>query len=493
MMNFKKNTVLSAALLISLSSTVSARVVTEAENMSMGNDGAKECIAKAESGGDISAVNKQGFLGKFQVGEPKLIDTGWAVDQRSKTANFDNKNIVWSAKAKAAGINSVEDYLANESVQDQVKADIDNWNSDKFSSSAKGMIGTTIDCSKYGDGSTSTKITNSMLIQGAQFGHGKVNAWAENGGNCIDGAGSSTNDGNNQCVTWGMCHAANCSVIEKDMSKNTCTVTMQMINGISCSNYTGQALALCLQAKPHLMTNAECSSAEQMAQAAPKGPNAEKCENSSFGPGTGSWSYVLACSWASDAVADQDGSPNSTSPLVESDPECISKLRGMGVEFQELGQVNNGTSGGTTCTIDKAVKMKGTAVKFAGINLTLNCDMALATETFGQKLQALGVTDYYGISSTRTCGPMRDKNGDKPGTITNHAIGRAIDFSGVVIDGRKVSMGDIGKGDADGMIASQIKDIACSTFRGVLSPTYKGYSGSYFHNHVEHASGNFCR
>ena len=181
MMNFKKNTVLSAALLISLSSTVSARVVTEAENMSMGNDGAKECIAKAESGGDISAVNKQGFLGKFQVGEPKLIDTGWAVDQRSKTANFDNKNIVWSAKAKAAGINSVEDYLANESVQDQVKADIDNWNSDKFSSSAKGMIGTTIDCSKYGDGSTSTKITNSMLIQGAQFGHGKVNAWAENG------------------------------------------------------------------------------------------------------------------------------------------------------------------------------------------------------------------------------------------------------------------------------------------------------------------------
>lgn len=488
---------LTCSVLVASAAASHAESVTESDNKSMGNDGAASCIAQAESGGKADIVNYAGYLGKYQVGEAKLIDTGWAV--KSGDA-FDNKNIVWSAKAKAAGINSTADFLANPAVQDQVKAEIDTWNQSQFSSSAKGMIGSNIDCSSFG-GSASTPLTMTMLIQGAQFGAGKVNSWAQNGGSCVSGKGTSTNDGNGNCVTWGMCHASNCSDIQKDSSKNTCGTTMSMIKSISCSNYTGESLALCNYARPYLMTDGECSSAESMAKAAPKGPNEKKCENLSFGPGTGSWSFVLACSYASSAVADQDGVNNNadknsvnSSTQAATDPECIQKLKGMGVEFSQLGEYTNGSYNGTTCVIQNPVSMKGTALPFGGATLTMNCDMALAMETFSQQLKGIGITGYYGIGSTRPCGPMRDKTGNKPGTITNHAIGRAVDFSGFIWNGHQVSMGKIWEpGTPDGQMASKVKDIACSVFRGVLSPTYKGYVGAYFHNHVEVASGHFCR
>lgn len=467
--------------------------VTEPRNRGMGNDAAKECIGKIESNGNYAALNSEGFMGKYQVGEAKLIDLGYAAGAAGADSSFDNKDIRWTAKARAAGVASRDDFLDNGPLQERIKDEIDQWNSGQFSGKARSLIGTSIDCSGFG-GSSSTPLSMEMLIQGAQFGAGKVNSWASNGMNCVAGRGTSTNDGNGKCVTWQMCHAADCSDVIKDGGKRTCETTMPMIKAIQCSNFTGQSLSLCQRARPYLMTDGECASAEAMAKAAPKGPNAEKCENSSFGPGTGSWSYVLACSYASAAVADQDGEDNPRTDLSASDPECINKLRGMGVNFSQLGQVNNGSYGGKTCMIDNAVSLKGDAVPFAGVKLTMTCEMALAMETFGQKLKGMGVTGYYGVGSTRECGPMRDKGGNKPGTITNHAIGRAVDFSGVLVGARKVSMGKIWEpGTPDGQLAKRIKDAACSTFKGVLSPTYKGYTGAYFHNHVEMGGGNFCR
>ena len=207
--------------------------------------------------------------------------------------------------------------------------------------------------------------------------------------------------------------------------------------------------------------------------------------------GTGSWSFVLACSWAADAVADQDGESNPSGPV--SDPECISRLKGMGVEFNTLGRVQNGSYNGTTCFIDNAVSLSGTAIPY-GATLTMTCDMAVAMEQFGQKMKGIGATGYYSIGSTRPCGPMRDKNGDKPGTITEHALGRAVDLTGFIAGGRKISFGKIHEpGTPDGQLALQAKSIACSTFRGVLSPSYSGYTGKYIHNHLEWGRFSGCR
>lgn len=462
--------------------------VTEPNNRNMGNSSAVECIAQAESAGDIGVVNEQGFMGKYQIGEAKLIDTGWAIGASGANSSFDNQNIVWSAKAKAAGINSTSDFLSNEVVQDQIKSEIDQWNTGRLAA-AQSMIGSSIDCSETG-GSASTPVTSSMLVQGAQFGHAKVNAWAKNGGTCIGGKGTATNDGNGKCVTYMMCKAANCSSITKDMSKQTCSVVMPMIKQISCSNFTGENLALCNAAKPYLMTDGECAAAEAMSKEAPKGPNKEKCENLTFGPGTGSWSFALACSWASQAVADQDGSANSTSPAIPDDPECINKLTAMGAKFSSLG---THTFGGS-CTVNNAVSSAGTNLPF-GATLTMDCNLLLATEQFSQKIKSLGATSYWGVS-TLACRTINN-NGGPSKKMSFHANGKAFDWSGVMIGGRKMTMASIKTpGTPDGQLAVQLKQIACSTFSGVLTPLYSKYQpkGNFkatIHNHVD-VGGKYC-
>jgi hypothetical protein len=467
------------------------QIVTESPNRSMGNSSATECIAQAESNGNIAAVNAQGYLGKYQIGEAKLIDTGWATGASGATSSFDNKNIVWSAKAQAAGINSTDDFLKNGAVQDQIKGEIDQWNEKQFSSAAKSMIGKSVDCSGAG-GSANTPLSFSMLVQGAQFGAGKVNAWASGGGSCVDGAGSSTNDGNNKCVSYMMCKAANCSSITKDMSKQTCSVVMPMIKAISCSNYTGENLALCNAAKPFLMTDGECAAAEAMSKAAPKGPNKEKCENMTFGPGTGSWSFALACSYASEAVADQDGAANSTTPTTPDDPQCIAKLQSMGIQFTGNGSPRqNGSNGGDTCVVQQSVHSTGTAIPF-GLNLEMDCNMLVAFETFSQKLKAIGVTGYYGMGSTSDCRRIRNAKTKAGKNMSWHAYGKAVDFPGVIVGGKKISMGLVNEpGTAAGQFALQIKAIACATFSGVLTPTWENYKGAYFHNHVD-IGGKYC-
>ncbi len=458
--------------------------------------------SKFESGGDYKAVNKANglYFGKSQMGTAAFEDMGYikAGTYKLYKASGVLRSDVWTGKD---GINSSQDWLNNPAVQDKVEP---LWQAHQLSQMPSAVRSAMGQQMPGGCG----PMTEASYLMGAQLvGPGGVGSYIKSGGFC--GKASSgqvehdTTDGSGICAQQYMCAASGCQTISKDMSKKTCDVTMPMINAISCSNYTGQQLALCNYAKPYLMTQAECQSAEDMAQAAKKGPNKEKCENSTFGPGTGSWSYVLACSWASSAVANQDGTTESgETPQTAtkgnsgavSDPECMNKLQSMGVQFDKVGQFYNGTFNGTTCVIENAVSLTGTAIPFAGQKLNMTCDMAIAMEKFGQQIKSLGVTSYFGIGSTRTCGPMRDKRGNLPGTITNHALGQAVDFTGVVIGGRQISMGKIHEPNTpDGAIATQIKAIACSTFRAVLSPTYAQYTGTFIHNHVEWASLNVCR
>jgi hypothetical protein len=230
-----------------------------------------------------------------------------------------------------------------------------------------------------------------------------------------------------------------------------------------------------------------------MANEAPKGPNKEKCENLTFGPGTGSWSFALACSYASEAVADQDGSANSTTPTTPDDPQCIAKLQSMGIQFTGNGSPRqNGSNGGDNCVVQSSVQSRGTAVPF-GVNLEMDCNMLYAFETFGQKLKAIGVTGYYGMGSTSECRRIRNNKTSAGKNMSWHAYGKAVDFSGVLVGGKKISMGLVNEpGTAAGQFALQIKAIACSTFSGVLTPTWENYKGDYFHNHVD-IGGKYCK
>lgn len=459
--------------------SVFAETVTEPENAQCGNQSAKEAIAKLESAGSggYSAVNKFGFLGKYQIGEGKLQDTGYAV----KDGNYKDNKFKWTQKAyQKWGIRTNQDFLNNHAAQEAIYNEV-RAKSLSYMGSAKNALGKSLPC-----GGT---ITEETLMAGGQLGEAKVQAYFAAGMKCT---GSATNDGNGTCVEKFMCAVNGCNHIQKDMSKKTCEVTMPMIEAIDCSNYSGSIVGFCNKYKPFLMTRAECEDAESMAEEAEKGPQEEQCENQSFGPGSGSWSYVLACSYAGEFEADQDGM--STISSFVSDPECMNKLKGMGVDFNQLGQVQNGSYGGTTCIIENAVSLSGSPYIQWGAKLTMSCDTALAMVDFDQKMKGIGATGYYSVGSTRACGPKRNASGNIAGTITEHALGRAVDIGGFIAGGQKISFGAIHQPlSPEGVLAVQAKSFACSSFRLVLSPSYKKYANKYSHFHLEQAGMSGCK
>lgn len=461
--------------------------------------------AKFESrgSGSYQADNKKGYVGKFQMGAEALEDMGYLKKGASRNpdgsinykATYNPAN--WTGKN---GINSAQDWMSNSSVQDLVEP---LWQA-KQASYALSETKNAISSGAQIPGGCG-QMSQGAYLMGAQLvGQGGVNEFLKSGGFCGKKGqtspsgytlGANTTDANGTCAQTYMCAGSSCSTVNKDMSKKTCVPTMQMINGINCSNFSGATAAFCRQTQPYLMTQGECDSAEAMAEKEQKGPNKEKCENLTFGPGTGSWSFVLACSWAKEVVADQDGMDNNlqqpTGPV--SDPACIQKLQGMGVQFKSLGQVSNGTYGGTSCFIENAVSLSGTAIPF-GKSITMACDTAVAMETMGTKLKGMGVTGYTSdISAIRTCGPKRDDRGNIPGTITGHARGWAVDWGGFMYGGQAVSMAQVRNPAAPFYaIANQVKAIACSSFKLVLTPTYANYT-KFGHNHVEWGNQSGCK
>lgn len=237
------------------------------------------------------------------------------------------------------------------------------------------------------------------------------------------------------------------------------------------------------------MTRQECASAEEMAQSAPKGPNKEQCENLSFSAGTGSWSYVLACSWSGDFVSDQDGKQNPNN--VIKDPECIEKLKATGAEFRVLGQVKNGISLGQHCVVENAISMKTTA---SGSDLggwrTMTCEYALTFDKFDKQMRSELSAAKYPLDTLAACRPIIDKNGYGK-SVSGHGKGLAGDIKYFIrSDGSKIMMaGVLTPSTSDGQIATRARAIACSHFGLVLSALYVNYRGSYDHFHTEIRGG----
>jgi len=447
----------------------------------------KDVLSRMESGGDYTAVNQYGYAGRYQFGEEALIDTGYKKPDGS-----------WSGRN---GVHSLEDWKNNAAAQEDAMDRYTKMMSDRLQNMGISQyLGQSIPASNgSGCGQALSMVGASAAAH--LLGQGGAMEYLKSGGFCgkkgqVSPTGyvlkENTTDGNGVCASKYMCAASGCDVIQKDMSKETCKVTMPMIEAINCSNMPASVRGFCQTYRPYLMTRGECESAEAMSKGTQMGPNKEACENLSFGPGTGSWSFVLACSWASDFVADQDGRANPKGPV--SDPECIRKLESMGVQYRVLGTMQNGSANGYACTIENAVSVRGSVVDYGGWR-TMTCDMALAMAQFDRQVSSLGVTAYEGMGSTVACRPKRDGRGNLGGSPSEHGLGRAVDIPKFRIGGRTVSAGALLQpGTPDGQIMSQIKQSACGTFRGVLSPTYQHYIGVYEHFHVEWGALNgVCR
>ena len=76
-----------------------------------------DAVAKRESGGDHTVLNRSGYVGKYQFGEATLIDLGYYISDKSDYTN--NWRGEWTGKD---GINSLADFRKSPSAQDKAGA-----------------------------------------------------------------------------------------------------------------------------------------------------------------------------------------------------------------------------------------------------------------------------------------------------------------------------------------------------------------------------------
>tara|TARA_R110000823_G_scaffold40754_8_gene107688 strand:+ start:553 stop:2607 length:2055 start_codon:yes stop_codon:yes gene_type:complete len=81
-------------------------------------------VGQNESGGDYSAENQIGYIGKYQFGHDALIDLGYIRPDVKKNSEM-NDNEVWLGKD---GINSKADFFKGEDVQEKIMSDYANIN-----------------------------------------------------------------------------------------------------------------------------------------------------------------------------------------------------------------------------------------------------------------------------------------------------------------------------------------------------------------------------
>lgn len=443
---------------------------------------------ESRGSGGYSATNGQ-FKGKYQMGNDALEDVGY----KDSSGRWKGVDGIWTDS----------DWKSRPDIQEKVQG---LWNAklDQYARTTPApgggklidLVGKTLPGSNI-------VLTKEGLRAGIHLvGPGGAQAFFGSGGVCsstpIAGSPSgrrhSTADRSGTCFKDYAASIGNCKAIEKDMSKKTCDVTMPMIEGIDCSNFSGELQSFCQKTKPHLMTRGECNSAESWAERAPKGPQKESCEGQTFGPGTGSWSYVLACSYMDKVDADNDGVPNQSGGPTK-DPECMNKLRGMGVEFDELGQHTTGSYNGTTCVVENAIAYRGKAISL-GSRQIMTCELAYNLEKYGEALRGIGAIGYEEVGSIRKCMSMIDDRGAygsaKP---TKHALGQAIDIGKMIhkVHG-VVPMGAMRNAPHTpaGQFAIEAGQLACSFFDQVLSPMYARYT-KYHHFHLEKAGVKNCK
>ena len=130
-------------------------------------------LALSESGNNYEITNKQGFLGKYQMGEMALVDAGY---YKKKVKNLSEYNNDWTGSFTGKdGVYSVKDFLNNQTAQEnaQIAYKKAQWGYLKNLGAHK-YLGETI---------AGIKITQSGLLGGAHLGgQGRVDEFLRSGG-----------------------------------------------------------------------------------------------------------------------------------------------------------------------------------------------------------------------------------------------------------------------------------------------------------------------
>lgn len=152
--------------------------------------------------------------------------------------------------------------------------------------------------------------------------------------------------------------------------------------------------------------------------------------------------------------------------------------------------------GNPNCALSNVVNLERSVTPYSGpVRLTCASAAALylwerdivqpaAQFHFGQPVERI---EHYGTYSCRRV------NGADTGRFSQHATANAIDVAGFrLADGRLVSVRNGWQGDtAESRFLREVRDGACRTFRGVLSPDYNAAHHDHFH--LDMGPFNMCR
>ncbi len=176
--------------------------------------------------------------------------------------------------------------------------------------------------------------------------------------------------------------------------------------------------------------------------------------------------------------------------LVDPDQACRADLTTAHALFQPLDSYGEGQ-----CRIANPVKMSAGPVPFnrAGV---LSCDTAktlahfindvvqpLARKYFGQSVIRIDHLGTYDCRTRRTESASKDMGNSKAGKLSEHAMGRAIDFAGVELaDGRLISIRENWHSPGpSGTFLHQLAREACNTFNVVLTPNHDRLHWDHIH------------
>lgn len=446
---------------------------------------------------DIRGGAGNNFLGRYQMGASALVDAGYA---RPGSTNL--SNIQWTGKD---GVGSINDFLSNSAIQDKAYNTYAsaNWGYAKNAGFDK-YVG-----QRLPDG---TVVTESSILFAMQFGSVRVGNYFQSGGQC----NKSSSDGNGVCVgeylrrgsgydisaiTGNMSSSGGASTCDNpaqaqntpwdgDKTSKTCDPTVRMLQSIDCSAYPPALMGFCQAYKPLQMTMPECQAAERYAEnAPPSGQHKDMCERQTFGDGTSSWSYVLACANVPTPPNAPGDASKTTALGTGDDPACIQRLEARGIQFSSLGKVSNGFYGGQQCIVPNAVRYRGHAVPL-GSTLTMDCSLAERLEDFGEIMKGMGVTGYKNLGSLSHCRGINTSRVTGGAKLSLHGTGHAIDISAFEINGQMTPTSRYFSDTSTRPLFDRIVQTACTTFTGVLAFRY--YRGRYGHIHFQVKEATRC-
>jgi hypothetical protein len=262
-----------------------------------------------------------------------------------------------------------------------------------------------------------------------------------------------------------------------------------MVQGINCMNYPASLMGFCMRYKPLQMNMSECQDAEKYAEnVPPSGPQLDACKQQTFGQGTGSWSYVLACAKAQPAAGNV-GSTNGKVLGNADDPACYERLKARGIDFKPIGKMDIST-GGRTCIIPNALSYSGKAIKLSQ-TVTLNCALVEQLENYSQIMAGRGVTEMQ-VLSTLGCRGINNSNVTNGAKTSLHGSGNAIDINAFTVGGVKVRTKEYfsGADNSHRAFLMEAQSISCTVFDGTLG--FKYYKGDYSHLHFQSTEKTSC-